>query len=300
MEILSKQGDSELATVYVAKFRNDKNLLAEFVDARDPEISKDKKWVIIVSTQFGCPVNCEMCDAGGNYYGNLSREDIFDQINFVINNDQKNRLNKVDKLKIQFARMGEPSLNPVVLDVIEDLPKYYNIKGLIPCVATTAPSNAKTWFAKLLSIRHSTYEGKQFQLQFSINSTDEKTRNKLMPIAKMSLEEISEYSKKFYESDSRKVSLNFALTKDIPVEPQVIKNYFDPKYVCIKITPLNPTYISKDTGLINALPPEKPDHANTLCKKFQDFGFDVILSIGDTRENQIGSNCGMAVRKIQS
>jgi hypothetical protein len=37
-----------------------------------------------------------------------------------------------------------------------------------------------------------------------------------------------------------------------------------------------------------------------LCVKLQARGFDVILSIGDARENQIGSNCGMAIKAVLS
>ena len=298
MQVISRQGDPELAEVYVARFRDSNDYVAEFVDARDPELPMDRKWVVVVSTQFGCPVACPMCDAGGDYKGDLTSEEIFAQIDHVVSQHGGKRLSLVDKFKVQFARMGEPALNPAVLDVLSELPSRYRAPGLIPCIATTAPANAEKWFERLTQIRGSSYKGRDFQLQISLNSTDGAARDRLMPYPKMSFGEIAGLIGRFHEDGRRKVSLNFALTKDVPVDPDVIAKHFDPESACVKITPLNPTYRSQETGMDTALPPEAPDACEALCRALGGKGFDVILSIGDTRENEIGSNCGMAVRRI--
>ncbi len=299
MEILSKQGDPNLAEIYVARFRNDDRFIAEFVDARDPTIPMDKKWVIIVSTQFGCPISCPMCDAGGYYQGDLDAGEMFAQIDCVVEKHGTVRLNSTDKFKVQFARMGEPALNPAVLDVLLELPNRYGAPGLIPCIATSAPRKANGWFEKLREIRHETYNGRPFQLQLSVNSTDEAHRDRLIPGKKMSLKELGDYASSFYQEGGRKVSLNFALTKGVPVEPTVISDFFDPNCTCIKITPLNPTARSEEAGLDTALLPHSSAYVSDLCEELIGRGFDVILSIGDVRENEIGSNCGMAVRRIR-
>lgn len=298
MKIILKTGDPNLAEVYVAAFRGKEELLAEFVDARDPKLPRDSKWVIIISTQFGCPAGCPMCDAGGGYLGDLDSDEMFLQIDRVISSRKNIDPKKVSKLKIQFARMGEPALNSFVIVALEKLPNHLNSPGLIPCIATTAPLSAGKWFEELIGLRHSVYKGRDFQLQFSINSTDETARDKLMPLPKFSLAEISKLAERFYENGTRKIGLNFALAKDIPVEAKTIAKYFSPNSVCVKLTPLNPTYRSIETGLQTALPPDAPEEAEKLCNEFESLGFDVITSIGDTRENEIGSNCGMAVRKI--
>jgi len=296
MQIVSRQGDPNLAEVYVAKFRGDDRFTAEFVDARDPERDPLYKWVVIVSTQFGCPVACPMCDAGGDYAGDLTAQEIFAQIDHVVERHGASRLASVEKFKVQFARMGEPALNPAVLEVLAALPSRYGAPGLMPCIATTAPSNACRWFDRLIGLRHATYAGRDFQLQISINSTDEATRDRLMPYPKMALDTIARLIERFHIEGTRKVSLNFALTRDVPVEPEAIAAHFDPAKACIKITPLNPTGRSRETGLDTALPPHAPEECEALCNSLSELGFDVIVSIGDTRENEIGSNCGMAVR----
>jgi 23S rRNA (adenine2503-C2)-methyltransferase len=299
MEILSKQGDPDLALVYVARFRNHDRFMAEFVDARDPDQPMDKKWVIIVSTQFGCPIACPMCDAGGDYQGDLKASEMFAQIDWIVEKHGTDRLSSVEKFKIQFARMGEPALNPAVLDVLQELPLRYGAPGLIPCIATSAPAVAKTWFERLSEIRHDVYDGRPFQLQLSVNSTDEVCRDRLMPCKKMSLKELSDYAASFHQQGLRKVSLNFALTKGVPIDPNVIADRFDPSCTCIKLTPLNPTLGSKQAGLDTALTQHAPDEITQLSDELLKRGFDVILSIGDVRENDIGSNCGMLVRKMR-
>ncbi len=301
MEILSQHGDPALAEVLVLRFRGDDRFLAECVDARDPEVDPDKKWVIIVSTQFGCPVGCLMCDSGGGYRGDLTAEEILRQVDAVVGRHPRERLLRAEKFKVQFARMGEPALNPAVLEALCELPRRYDAPGLIPCVATTAPAAARGWFEELLMLRRGLYAGREFQLQLSINSTDERNRDRLMPVPKFSLEELGKYARCFHEGmPGRKVALNFALTEGIAVDAGTIARHFDPTCCCVKVTPLNPTLRSAQSGLRTALPPEAPERAHTLCEALTAAGFDAIVSIGDVRENAIGSNCGMAVRRISA
>ncbi|MBI2342114.1 MAG: radical SAM protein, partial [Deltaproteobacteria bacterium] len=144
MNVVSKTGDPKFATVYVAKVRDNPKALIEFVDALDPKYPREEKWVIIVSTQIGCPIGCLMCDSGSFFLGDLTKGEIFAQIDCVFSDHQplvtSHCFSSHPKLKIQFARMGEPALNPCVLGVLEELPRKYPVKGLMPCIATTAPA----------------------------------------------------------------------------------------------------------------------------------------------------------------
>ncbi len=44
--------------------------------------------------------------------------------------------------------------------------------------------------------------------------------------------------------------------------------------------------------------PRDPDAAGPLVRELEREGFDVILSIGELRENAIGSNCGQFVTRL--
>jgi 23S rRNA (adenine2503-C2)-methyltransferase len=196
--------------------------------------------------------------------------------------------------------MGEPSLNPAVLEVLKELPRRFDAPGLIPCIATVMPEGTDGWFNELLSIKQTVFRNTLFQLQISINSTDQSARDWLMPYPKWSFAKIARYGETFAKGGRRKVSLNFAWTSDMLVEPNVIARHFDPKSFCIKVTPLNPTLSSEERGLGSAFSPDKPGLAEKLCEEFSRYGYETILSIGDTAENEIGSNCGMSVRKIRA
>lgn len=295
MKILASAGKEDIAIVYIAELRDGK--LVELVESVQPPLSREKKWVLIVSTLFGCPVKCLICDAGSLYQGKLSKEDIFSQIDFLVKKRFPDGNIPVEKFKIQFARMGEPAFNPNVLQVLEELPSRYNAPGLIPTISTIAPADTDEFFQKLLILKNKLYSGGKFRLQFSIHSTDEKMRYKLMPVRKWDLKTISSFGEKFYEEGDRKLTLNFALAKEMPVEPEVLLQHFDPDKFLIKMTPINPTYQGIRHKLCSYIDPLCEGKDYQVVSELRSAGYEVLISIGEIEENQIGSNCGQYLIK---
>lgn len=297
LEIISKTGDDKIAMVYIARTRGNKYL--EFVESVQPPILRKDKWVLIVSTLFGCPVGCPICDAGGFFYGKLSKEEIFAQIDHLVVSRFPEKQIACAKFKIQFARMGEPALNPALLDVLTELPERYNCSGLLPSFSTIAPSGSEDFFIKLLNIKNELYRNGNFQMQFSIHTTDQKLRDKMIPIKKWEFSQVADYGKKFYVAGDKKISLNFALAKEAKICVKELKKYFDPNIFLIKITPINPT-INSITNKIESYfitGDDKEDTCN-LVERLRTAGYEVIISIGELKENQIGSNCGQYIRKF--
>ncbi len=300
MEILKISGDPNLAEVFVAKFRGDGEMLAEFVDAKEANSPRTKKWVVIVSTQFGCPVSCAMCDSGGYYYGDLSAEEMISQVEAVVERRGWDTLAKCEKFKVQFARMGEPALNKEVLTALRLLPSRFKPKSLSPCVATVAPAFARDWFEGLLEIKQELYGETKFQLQFSINSTSERERDGLMPIKKMPFAEIAKFGERFVSRGDRKAALNFALIEGMSHSAEVVAKHFSPESFCAKITPLNPTATASSANLRSKFCDDRiSDEGKKFIEGLNKYGFDVILSVGDLKENEIGSNCGQSVRAFR-
>jgi len=295
MKIVGEYGKENLAKVYVAMMRDDKKSLIEFAESVQPPLPFEKKWVIIVSTLFGCPVKCKMCDAGGTFYGRLTSDEILGQIDYLVGRHFQDHTIPVEKFKIQFARMGDPAFNPNVLDVLEKLPETYDAPGLIPCISTVAPAGNEKFFEKLIQIKKRFYSGGHFQLQFSIHTTDSGKRDKIIPVKKWGFEEITKYGERFFESGDRKITLNFAAAKDYEIEPKIIREYFNPEFFLIKLTPLNPTNNVRKNNLVSFIDPYEPETASGLVESFRSYGFDTILSIGEIEENMIGSNCGQFV-----
>ena len=300
IEVIQNYGKENIATVFIARTKSGK--LIEFVESFQPNLPIEKKWVLVLSVMHGCPVKCLMCDAGQQFGGNLSKEEILAQVDHIVSRRFPDRKIPTDKFKVQFTRMGEPAYNNAVLDVLEELPAQYNAPGLIPSVSTIAPEGRDDFFARLLEIKNKYYKHGKFQMQFSIHTTDFEKRDKLIPIKKWNFESIADYGENFFAAGDRKITLNFALMKDYPVEPEVIDEYFDSNKFLVKITPLNPTKKATDNNLVSALDSENENSIDKLVEGLRSLGFDVIVSIGELEENQIGSNCGQfvtAITKIQ-
>lgn len=295
MKIIYSTPESQIARVYVAELEDGSKI--EFVESVQPPSSKEEKLVIIVSTLKGCPINCSFCDAGGYYNGRLTYKQILDQIYYIINNNYTDGIPRTKKLKIQFARMGEPAFNLDVLKVLEDLPNIYDSNILMPSISTIAPRGCDTFFNALIDIKNRRYPSGQFQMQFSIHTTDKGLRKEIIPAETWGLEEIAKYGKKFWRSGDRKITLNFATPVGYPIDAKRLLEYFDPEKYLIKITPVNPTKKVEKNQIKSLIDPKDPEKNKETCARLTQHGYDVILSIGEIEENNIGSNCGMYIDK---
>ena len=298
MKVFAVAGKDDVAMVYMAKFGPGKAI--ELVEAVQPPLPREKKWVLMVSTLFGCPVGCQICDAGGSYQGKLSAGEILAQIDFMVSRRYPSGKIPVENFKIQFARMGEPAFNLAVLDVLETLPERYDAPGLMPSLSTIAPNSAEEFFTRLPLIKDRYYSGGRFQFQFSIHTTDETRRNRMIPVKKWSFERMAAYGHSWHRPGDRKITLNFALVDGMPIDPQVLLKHFDPDRYLIKITPVNPTTQVIKHGYTSHVDPDQPEKVQGLVERLHASGYQVVLSIGEVEENQIGSNCGQYVLKYMA
>ena len=293
MKVIKRIKENNIANVYIAENSNGKQF--EFVESIQPPLTIKQKWVLILSTLYGCPVGCKFCDAGGNYQGKLSFDELMFQIKYLINQRFPENYIDSDKFKIQFARMGEPSLNNNVLDVLEAIPKTFSMKSFVPSLSTIAPHGTDDFFNRLLEIKKKLYPT-DFQLQFSLHSTDENQRDELIPIKKWSFEKMSKYGENFYSPAGKKITLNFAMGKTNILDVKELKSCFNPDIFLIKLTPVNPTFKAKENNIESLIKPEIKKY--DLVNKLNGEGFEVILSIGELEENKIGSNCGQYLKAI--
>ena len=298
LNVVSSSGREDLAWVHVAHPAR-RDGYVEFVESVAPPVSRDQKWVLILSTWIGCPVKCRMCDANEQSGRRLTAGEMLGQIDWMVGRRYGTDPVPARKFKIQFARMGEPALNPEVVEVIRDLRQRVASQFLpIPCISTIGPARATGFFERLADIRHTVYATGDFQLQFSIHSTDARVRDWLMPFPRMELAQIAAIGERFYRHPFRKVSLNFAVMEGVPIDPGRIAETFDPQRFTIKLTPLNPTQAGQQHELRSLIRPDAPDSMVPLVDSFRNLGFDVILSIGNWGENAIGSNCGQLVSQL--
>ncbi|MFH1811729.1 MAG: radical SAM protein [Pseudomonadota bacterium] len=298
LEVVGSHGMPEVAVVHVARLRQDPRLLVEMVDGLDPPRPRLDKWIVNISTQIGCPVGCPYCDAGGDFQGHLSAAELLAQVRWVLS-QHPDQAASCRKLKIHFARMGEPAYNDAVIEALWQLPQVVQSPGLWACLATVAPRGQERFFDALLDVKRALYRGR-FQLQFSLNTTDDALRRQLIPVPHWGPDAIADYGERFVVAGDRRVVLNFALAEGVPFDPAVLLCRFDPLLFTIKLTPLNPTARGDAHALHTVLRAGARDQVDVAVQRLRAGGFDVILSVGDPREDQIGSNCGQAVRVLRS
>jgi len=293
MKVRAWTGSDEVARVYIAEAEGGRHV--EFVESVEPPLPREEKWVLIVSTLFGCPGGCRFCDAGGSYDGKLSADEILFQTDYMIDRRYPDRRVPAKKFKVQLARMGEPTLNDAVLEVLEILPSRYDAPGLMPALSTIAPVGREAFFERLLDISRDLYKGR-FQLQFSLHTTDVEKRDWLLPPKKWDFPTIAEYGERFFVNGGRKITLNFALAEGMPLDAAVLFSHFDPDKFLVKLTPVNPTCEADRSGvrssIIQGIEPE------AVTAPLRDLGYEVLVSIGELEENHIGSNCGQFIKRF--
>ncbi len=256
---------------------------------------RENKIVFVVSTLYGCPVKCLICDASLQYNGKISFKDMMFQLDYLINEISAEKLRSVKKFKIQFSRMGEPAYNDNVNRAIEYILKNYNELNPVLSVSSIAPFGTDNFFDKLNKITKIYGKRNEFQIQFSIHSTDKKQRDYLIPIKKMELKRISQMGLEINKNINKKITLNFALFDGVIIDTDTLLEHFSPDAFILKFTPVNPT--------LNALKSEISITENssvwqkykTILKQCNNVGYEIIESVGDFRENEVKSNCGQYV-----
>ncbi len=295
MKVVAHAGDPDLAVVYIGEDEAGRRL--EFVESLEPPCPREEKWVNIISTLWGCPIQCRFCDAGLKYKGRVSSETMLAQLDALVTRRYPDRVIPSRKWKIQFARMGEPAFNRDVITVLRELPRRYDAPGLLPSVSTVAPKGCNRFFNELLDVKHELYPHR-FQFQFSLHSTDPQERQHLIPAPTMTFAEMAEFGDRIYGGEGRKVTLNFALGMSLQVDAKTVRRWFSPDTFLIKLTPMNPTVQATRNGLVD----QSLDPARFVSEKadqFRDVGFEVIESIGELEENAIGSNCGQYLERLE-
>jgi 23S rRNA (adenine2503-C2)-methyltransferase len=137
------------------------------------------KWVITISTQYGCSMGCTFCDVPKVGPGiNATYDDLLGQVVTCLSLHPE--IEETKRLNIHFARMGEPTWNIQVLtfalSLRKELKLYIGNSLIHPVVSTMLPKNNKfllEFLNEWMELKNYTFRG-DAGLQFSINSTNDK------------------------------------------------------------------------------------------------------------------------------
>jgi 23S rRNA (adenine2503-C2)-methyltransferase len=254
-----------------------------------------EKWVITISTQYGCSMNCSFCDVPKVGTGkNATENDLIKQVLTGIKLHPE--IESTKRLNIHFARMGEPTWNPNILDATKWMKTHIDPEYKIhPVVSTMMPRKniwLKTFIHTWMRIKNRMLKGNA-GLQISINSTNEQERNKMFSGNACTLEEISKIMNGSIPN-GRKITLNFAVS-DWEIDPMILLKYFDPDDYIIKLTPMHKTIEAiknkiETVGDYTEIYPYK-DYEEVL----KNVGYDVLVFIASHEEDMGRITCGNAI-----
>jgi len=260
-----------------------------------PIMPLTEKWVVTVSTQYGCSMNCKFCDVPKVGAGkNATFHDLCGQILTALT--MKDVPPYTKRLNIHFARMGEPSWNPAVLDcgkwISEHLGDAYNPH---PVVSTMMPRKnewLKTFIHTWMRLKNRVYRG-EAGLQLSINSTDEAERQDMFSGNACTLEEIADIMRGIIPV-GRKITLNFAVA-DYTVDAEKLARLFSPELYIVKLTPMHKTTVALSNNIQTVGDYTSPEPYLELEHRIQKAGFETLVFIASRDEDEGRITCGNAI-----
>lgn len=310
--IVDQYEKGPLETLSIADYGKAKNIKADFLGyTRDLNgvdngdcMPLSEKWVITVSTQHGCAMDCTFCDVPNiKFTGNVSFDDLKKQLYAAIATYPN--VKYTDRLNLHYARMGDPIFNESVFDFSEWLVKNkrtfqqetgVRVEVLHPVFTTMMPDMKYTIprVERWVHTKNELFRG-QAGLQLSINSTCEDQRTEMFRGKQMTLEQISETARYFPPPLGRKYCLNIAYSTDFIVDAHKLVGLFNPEHWMVKITPIHnneactANKIETMDGYVSYAPYRPVEEA------LKAVGFDVLVFIPSTDEEDGIVTCGNAI-----
>ena len=172
-------------------------------------LMRDKKrTTVCISSQVGCAVDCKFCaTASMGFIKNLRASEIVDQVIQLQSQSDSKITNVV------FMGMGEPFLNyNNVMEAAKILNQTMGF-GARRITISTAGISSK--------IRQMADENLKYKLAISLNGTEEKNRNAIMPLTKThSLKSLVESAHYYYNKMHRFITFEYVLLKGVNDSPE--------------------------------------------------------------------------------
>ena len=304
--------DLTLEYLYVGDYGKENNIKASFL-GYDKRIDKVEhkpvditdKLVVTVSSQKGCPMNCNFCDCPKlGFKGNATLPELITEI---MSGVALSGIKHGQRLNVHYARMGEPTFNPNVITSAEFIAQMLMSENsdvtfdtYHPVVSTMMPKsnkNLKEFLHKWVTTGF-VYGGEDgFGLQFSINTLNENDRNEMFRNRSLSLQEISNIIKELPYPKKRKYTLNFAVTSKSNLDVDLMNKYFDKEKCIVKMTPIHETVEAVDEGY-------EIVHDFDVYEQFEqplvNDGWDVIVFVPSKEEDEDRITCGNSLIALEN
>jgi 23S rRNA (adenine2503-C2)-methyltransferase len=251
---------------------------------------------LCVSSQAGCGMACPFCATGqGGLDRNLTAGEIIEQVRSAAGDLARGELpgGPGHLSNIVFMGMGEPLANyrallQAVRAITTPQPEGFGISarsltistvGLVPRIATLAT------------------EGLPITLAVSLHAPDDDLRDELCPInRRWNVSELLNAAHAYYETTGRRVSIEYALIRDINDQAFRAGLLADrllergKGWAHVNLIPLNPTPGSKWTA-------SRPGVQEEFVARLERRGLPV--TVRDTRGSDIDGACGQLAARVR-
>ena len=296
--------DLNLEYLYVGDYGKENNIKASFLgydkridEVKHHDVDITDKLVVTVSSQKGCPMNCNFCDCPKlGFKGNATLPELVTEI---MSGVALSGIKHGKRLNVHYARMGEPTFNPNVITSAEYIAKMLGDENsdvtfdeyhpVVSTMMSKANKNLKEFLHKWVETGF-VYGGEDgFGLQFSINTLDEDDRNAMFRNRSMSLQEISDVIRELPMPKKRKYTLNFAVTSKSNLDVDLMNKYFDKDKCIVKITPIHETVeaVDEEYEIVKDF-----DVYEKFEQPLVDDGWDVIVFVPSKEEDADRITCG--------
>ena len=194
-------------------------------------IPTDKRLTVCVSSQVGCPMDCNFCATGkSGFTRNLQSHEIVDQV-LTIQEDFQRRVSNV-----VFMGMGEPLMNlNQVVRAVKSLNEDVGIGQRSLTISTVGIPD---------KIRQLAEYHLQITFAVSLHASNQKLREKLIPTAThYPLETLLDDCREYVEITGRRVTFEYILlagVNDLPTQAQELAQHLRGFQSHVNLIPYNP------------------------------------------------------------
>ncbi len=273
--------DCDRGTTVKSVWRLHGGALVESVLMRYPE-----RVTMCISSQAGCGMNCPFCATGqAGLTRNLSTAEIVEQVlagaRALARDEIAGGPGRVSN--VVFMGMGEPLAN------------YRAVVGAVRRLTEPAPSGlgigargiTVSTVGLVPRILDLAGEGLPVTLAVSLHAPDDALRDTLVPVnTRWKVSEVLDAAWQYGEATHRRVSIEYALIKDINDQrwrAELLADLLVGHLVHVNLIPLNPTPGSKWTA-------SRPEDETAFVRILERRG--VPVTVRDTRGREIDGACG--------
>ena len=253
-------------------------------------IPEETRTTLCISTQVGCPLDCQFCATGlMGYKRNLSAGEIFDQYMLAAKDYGKDKITN-----IVYMGMGEPLLNyqntlKSLKIFANELTKGISIKKITISTAGIAPK-----------IRELADSGINVKIALSLHSCFEDIRSKLMPInQKYSLKENLMAVRYYAKTTGTRITFEYVMLKDINDTDEDVNALVK---ICkeipskVNIIPFNSLSHMNPKGFSAKLESTPRNRIENFVQKLRDKNITVMVR--QTQGDDISAACGQLAVKF--